>query len=207
MNDLQRYGRSCLLTDSDGLITSFNARQLPQLHLPKAFMTSADTTLPQEPGATDWAAWSRESVEMMMARNAQWPQQFGLAAGTPYRWDLDKSALVFEGALHEVVATVCLVGTTSESENSFLWSWANDAIPRHHGEALEVVHEFGREHHLALLTTARIPGGRPEATECLCIAARLQRAVGTFVDPQGDVALYFSILHLQIAPMDDQLPN
>lgn len=139
---------------------------------------------------------------MMVARNAQWPKQFGLQATPSFRWDLDSATLVLQGPLHEVVATVCLVGTTSDSEGGFVWSWANEAIPRQHGEALEVVHDFGREHHLALLTTARIPGGRPEATECLCIAARLQRAVGTFIDRQGDVTLYFTILHLQVA-MDE----
>lgn len=157
--------------------------------------------------ATDWAAWSREAVETMVARNAEWPRQFGLQGDPVYRWDLERALLVFEGPLHEVVATVCLVGTTSEREGSFVWSWANEAIPPVHGQALEVVHEFGRDHHLALLTTPRIQGGRPEATECLCIAGRLQRAVGTFIDQQGDVALYFTILHLQVAVDDDLALN
>ena len=157
--------------------------------------------------ATDWAAWSREAVETMVARNAEWPQQFGLQGQPAYRWDLERALLVFEGPLHEVVATVCLVGTTSEREGSFVWSWANEAIPPVHGQALEVVHEFGRDHHLALLTTPRIQGGRPEATECLCIAGRLQRAVGTFIDQQGDVALYFTILHLQVAVDEDLALN
>ncbi|MDH0363854.1 hypothetical protein N5D37_08615 [Comamonas aquatica] len=157
--------------------------------------------------ATDWAAWSREAVETMVARNAEWPQQFGLQGQPAYRWDLERALLVFEGPLHEVVTTVCLVGTTSEREGSFVWSWANEAIPPVHGQALEVVHEFGRDHHLALLTTPRIQGGRPEATECLCIAGRLQRAVGTFIDQQGDVALYFTILHLQVAVDDDLALN
>lgn len=162
---------------------------------------SADSNSP------DWAAWSREAVETMMARNAEWPRQFGLQGAPDCRWDLDSATLVFEGPLHEVVATVCLVGTTSDSEGSFVWSWANEAIPPQHGEALQIVHDFGRENHLALLTTARIPGGRPEATECLCIAGRLQRALGTFIDKQGDVTLYFTILHLQMSLAEDQLPN
>ena len=161
----------------------------------------------EEKQATDWAAWSREAVEMMVAKNAEWPQKLGLKGSPEYRWDLDRATLVLAGPLHEVVATVCLVGTTSDSENSFLWSWANEAISAQHGQALEVVHDFGRENHLSLLTTARIPGGRPEATECLCIAARLQRAMGTFIDQQGDVTLYFTILHAQLAPMEDALPN
>ena len=161
----------------------------------------------QEPQTTDWAAWSRETVEMMVAKNAEWPKQFGLQGSPAYRWDLDSATLVLEAPLHQVVATVCLVGTSSDSENSFLWSWANEAVPKQHGEALEVVHDFGREHHLALLTTARIQGGRPEATECLCIAGRLQRAMGTFIDKQGDVTLYFTILHAQVATEEGGLSN
>ena len=163
-----------------------------------------DTTTSPERGETDWAAWSRGAVETMMARNTEWPRQFGLQVAPQYRWDLETASLVLQAPLHEVQGTVCLVGTSSESDGSFVWSWANADIPAQHGQALEVVHDFGRKHQLALLTTARIPGGRPEATECLCIAARLQRAMGTFVDQQGDITLYFSILHLQVARAPDQ---
>jgi len=159
--------------------------------------TTTDTSTTNS--TTDWAAWSREAVETMIERNAQWPRQFGLQDAPAYHWDLDRATLTLQAPLHQVVATVCLIGTSSDSEGSFVWSWANDAIPPQHGQALEVVHDFGRQHQLGLLTTPRIQGGRPEATECLCIAARLQRAVGTFIDQQGDVALYFTLLHLQIA--------
>ncbi|WP_429950878.1 DUF6882 domain-containing protein [Comamonas sediminis] len=163
-----------------------------------------DTTTSPDGGETDWAAWSREAVETMMARNTEWPRQFGLQNAPQYHWDLESASLVLQAPLHEVQGTVCLVGTSSESEGSFVWSWANANIPTQHGQALEVVHDFGREHQLALLTTASIPGGRPEATECLCIAARLQRAIGTFIDQQGDITLYFSILHLQVVQNPDQ---
>ena len=92
---------------------------------------------------------------------------------------------------------MCLVGTSSNKDGTFVWSWGNEAIPVQHAQALEVVYDFGREHQLALLTTPCIQGGRPEATECL----------GTYVDQQGDVSLYFSILHLQVAVPNDQLPS
>lgn len=154
---------------------------------------------------TDWNAWSREAVETMVAGNAQWQRDFGLEGSPKYHWDLDTATLTLEGALGPVLATVCLVGTSSDSEGSFLWSWANEAVPRQHAQALEVVHEFGRENQLALLTTARIQGGRPEAMECLCIAGRLQRAMGTFIDKRGDVTLYFTVLHLRVEPAKDEL--
>lgn len=155
----------------------------------------------------DWAAWSREAVENMLARNQEWPAQFGLHPPLTCRWDLERALLAFEAPLHEVIASACLVGTSSEKEGSFVWSWANEAIPMQHGQALEVVHDFGRENKLALLTTPRLQGGEPVGMECLAIAAHLQRAVGTYVERQGDVALYFTLLHLQVSVPDDQPPQ
>jgi hypothetical protein len=46
---------------------------------------------------TDWAAWSREAVEMMVARNAEWPRKLGLVGAPEYRWDLDAATLVLQG--------------------------------------------------------------------------------------------------------------
>ncbi len=49
---------------------------------------------------TDWAAWSREAVEMMQARNAKWPLEFGLQGSPGCRWDLDRALLALEAPLH-----------------------------------------------------------------------------------------------------------
>lgn len=146
---------------------------------------------------TDWTQWSKDTVKQMFERNEVWQQRFALQ-GAPYRWDLDTATLTFDSPLGDVVATVCLVGTSSKSGGTFLWAWANDALPAQHGEALAVVREFGMSNGLALLTTPEIAGGQAEALECLCIAARLQHALGTFVDQAGDVTLYFSLLHFQM---------
>ncbi|WP_027014877.1 DUF6882 domain-containing protein [Comamonas composti] len=159
----------------------------------------------EKDSSTDWTQWSREAVESMMQKNSQWPAEFGLLGSPGCRWDLDSATLTLEGGLHDVVATVCLVGTTSESQGSFLWSWANDAIPAQHGQALQVVRDFGEKHGLGLLTTPQVAGARPEATECLCIAGRLQHALGTFVDQQSDVTLYFTLLHLQVVDASQRL--
>ena len=66
---------------------------------------------------TDWAEWSRESVHMMQARNAVFVSTFGLEAA-PYRWDLDSALLTFHLGECDVVADLCLVGTTSQAEGT-----------------------------------------------------------------------------------------
>ena len=142
----------------------------------------------------DWTEWSKEAANAMTARNQEWLAQYGLA-GAKAHWDLGSASLTFETPEKQVTASVCLVGTTSETGQNFLWSWANEAVAPQHGQALAAVHEFGRENGLALLTTPEIPGGKPEALECLFIAAKLQHAVGTYCEQVGDVGLYFTILH------------
>lgn len=142
----------------------------------------------------DWNEWSKEAANAMMVRNQAWQAQYGLA-GAKAHWDLGNASLTFETPEKNVTATVCLVGTSAESSQNFLWSWANEAVPPQHGQALAAVHEFGRTHGLTLLTTPEIPGGQPEALECLSIAAKLQHAVGTYWEQVGEVGLYFTILH------------
>lgn len=147
-------------------------------------------------------------MQTVFARNAAWRAEHGVPEDAPCRWDLPSATLTIERPGREpVVATVCLVGTTSHAEGTFLWSWANAAVPPQHGQALEQVREFGLANGLGLLTTPLIQGGKPEATECLCIAAHLQRATGTVIDQQDDVGLYFTILHIhRTAPAASTAP-
>jgi hypothetical protein len=144
--------------------------------------------------ATDWAAWSRESVQLMKERNQSWPDRLGVAVDAPYRWDLDAGTLRFERSLGQLVARICLVGTASECEGTFLWSWANESIPEAAKRGLQGVHQFGTDHSLSLLTTPEFPGGRPEGLEMLAIAGRLLDAEGIFIDRSGDVTLFFALL-------------
>src|SRR5687767_7024312 len=128
-------------------------------------------------GATDWAAWSREAVQLMRRRNADWEQRFTLQ-GCPFVWDLETASIRFERTLDDVVASICLVGTTSSPEGTFLWAWANEAIPSVTRRGLDLVRAFGAKHDLSVLTTAELPGGRPEALEMVAIAGRVLDADG-----------------------------
>ena len=133
----------------------------------------------------------------MFERNADWRNKYGLD-GAAYRWDLSKGLLIFDRGSDQVLGRICLVGTTSKSAGTFLWSWGNTSIPAIHSEALASVREFGEKHCLGLLTSPEVRGGRPEAIECMCIAGRIQRAIGTFSDQVGDLGLYFTIVQFEV---------
>ena len=133
----------------------------------------------------------------MAARNAAWPARYGLEK-RPFRWDLETATFRFERPGDAVVASLVLIGTTSEVEGTFLWSWANDAIPPAARQGLETVRDFGVRHDLALLTEPELKGGRPEALEALAIAGRILDAPGVFIDPAGDVTCFFVLTAFRV---------
>ena len=146
---------------------------------------------------TDWAEWSRQAVAEMDRRNTAWLARFGLAS-RPYRWDLDRARIRFERGGEAVVADLCMIGSVSECEGTFLWAWANDMIPEAATAGLDRVRRFGEEHDLPLLVTSEFPAGRAEGLELLAVAGRIQEAEGGFVDREADVTMFFTLHRFRV---------
>ena len=138
----------------------------------------------------------------MSARNEAWISRLELKRA-PFRWDLVAAELRFDRATDHVVADLCLVGTVSEATGTFLWAWANDAIPPAATRGLDVVRSFGATHDLPRLTTAEWPGGRADGLEMLAIAGRLQEATGGFIDRAAELELFFTLHRFRLRPGSD----
>src|SRR5262245_48402709 len=106
--------------------------------------------MPTQP-ETDWSAWSREAVRLMRERNDAWVRDYGLE-GCRYRWSLDEARIVFASEQGDVSADICVLGSLSASQRTFLWAWANEVIPAQARKGLEAVREFGEKNALQLLT-------------------------------------------------------
>jgi hypothetical protein len=155
------------------------------------------------PESTDWDAWTRDAQRLMQERNEAWRNRFALRE-EPHRWDLQTGTLRFERTDDDVVAEARLVGTASESEGTFLWSWANEGLPRRARTGLELVREFGRQHGLPLLDTPDFRCGRAQGTAMLATAARILDADGLFVDRGGDVTFFFALFRFEVRPKNEQ---
>ena len=155
---------------------------------------------------TDWAAWSRAAVALMNERNQAWIRRYQLTS-SPYRWRLDPPILEFPRASDRVQARICCIGTVSKSEGSFLWSWANEAIPAPAKDGVESVRAFGSRHHLHLLTSASWAGGHPEGLEMLAVSGRVLDAEGIWVAPAEDVTSYFTLSGFLVSPREDPVAD
>ena len=144
---------------------------------------------------TDWSAWSQEAVALAQARNEAWQSRFGLVDAR-YAWDLERGEIVFQRALDDVVANLCLMGTIAGG--AFVWAWANDSIPVTATGRIELVRAFGYEHELTLLTTPSFPSDRAKGLELLAVAARVQDAEGAFLDSTDDAVVLFTLWNFRV---------
>jgi hypothetical protein len=153
-------------------------------------------------GERDWGRWSREAVEFMQGRSRAFIERFELA-GRPFRWNLDAGQIAFVRSGDAIVADLCVVGSVSASEGTFLWSWANEAIPGRARDRIHEVRAFGTTHDLGLLTTAEWPATRAEGLEMVAVAGRILDGDGVFVATEGDLALFFVLHRFRAEPMND----
>ena len=144
----------------------------------------------------DWRAWSREPVHLMQERNSHWVRDYDLEHRR-YHWSIPDAQLVFpcEGA--SVLADICVIGSISVSAGTFLWAWANGAIPAHARRDLDRVREFGQRNALELLIKPEWKGGRSDGLEAAAVAGRVLDADGIWIAPKGDVTLFFALTNFR----------
>ena len=145
----------------------------------------------------DWSQWSRDATQLMSRRNDEWRSKYQLA-GAQYFWDMNTGQITFRTADHQVRAAICIIGSTSISEGSFLWSWANETIPHISKERIYEVRTFGKTHDLTLLVDAEWPGTKEDGLEMLTVSSRILDAEGAWVAPVGDVTLFFALLNFNL---------
>jgi hypothetical protein len=150
----------------------------------------------------DWAAWSGEAVQIMQTRNRAFIEKFDLS-NRPYRWSLEQGQIAFPTAADVVVADLCVVGSVSVCEGTFLWAWENETIPVQARRRLEEVRTFGAKHELALLTTGEWRGGRAEGVEMVAVAGRVLDAEGVWIAPEGDVTLFFTLHRFRVQRLSE----
>jgi len=128
----------------------------------------------------------------MQQRTNAWVRDYGLN-GRRYHWSLDEAQMVFPSESDQVVADICVLGSLSVSEGTFLWAWANEAIPSQARRGLERVREFGEENALDRLAQPEWSADRADGLEMTAVAAKLLNAEGVWVAPTGDVTLFFAL--------------
>ena len=134
------------------------------------------------------------SHEYLSAAQARLKEHFGLGTHDRYFWDEPNALLEFSTADEpRVTASTRVVGSVSSKSGTWLWSWANPNLARHHWEDILEVKRFGEAHGVWQLTTAKWEADEADGWEMTAIAANMLRAEGAYRLPYPHT-YYFVLL-------------
>ena len=118
-----------------------------------------------------------------------------LGEDAQYSWDLEQAAISWSRAGAEFCrARLTLIGTVSLSESTWLWSWANDSLPRSAVGDMGRVRQYGELHEFPVLPWESFNQHPELVREARVVSAAVLDAAGLWTDQAGDVQLHF-LLH------------
>jgi hypothetical protein len=138
-----------------------------------------------------WDEFLAAATEYLQARQDWLRDEFGL--GEWPRWDYDQPTATLRFSADGktgVVADMQVVGSTSTSSGTWLWSWANDSILAPAMGDMERVRAYGEAHGFDKLVQAKWPGDESDGWEMTAAAAYILQAEGGYRAPHERGALF-----------------
>lgn len=138
---------------------------------------------------------SREALRLQTQAHCD---SWGL--GKSGRWDFDQDSgeLVFTFPDKIARAPGQIIGSFNTRENSWLWAWANpsilDAIKR---DSMKV-RDYGGQHGIRRLTTAKWQGAESDAWDMAALACRLCQSNGAYRGPAGATLIFITFGEVQL---------
>jgi hypothetical protein len=145
--------------------------------------------------AQQFSKFRHQAVHELMHLNQLCEEQFRISALPRWDYELGRGTLTFsENGVPKVSAMIQVVGTTSVSDGTWMWGWANKSLPQRVKTAVGKVREFGRAESISELTKSVLPDDEHLGWEMTAIAAKVLGAKGAYRCPgeNGFVYLIYS---------------
>jgi hypothetical protein len=141
-----------------------------------------------------------EAVHALMRLNEDCENKFRISSWPRWDYDLERGTLTFsQDDVPKVVASIHLVGTSSNTSGTWLWGWGNGSLPAAATEALKAVRAFGEEEGVVQLTSARVPDDEYLGWGMTAIAAQILGSKGGYRCPGSDGFIYVVYTELRFA--------
>ena len=151
----------------------------------------------------EFTQFSHDACHELMRLNEQCDQQFRILSWPRYDYDLKTGTLIFsKDNIPGVITNIQVVGTTSTSEGTWLWSWANISLPKNSTEQMDAVRAYGEGENLAALKNSYAEDDEYLGWEMTAIAAKILGAKGGYRCPSNDGFIYFIYTDLAFAEVN-----
>jgi uncharacterized protein DUF6882 len=148
----------------------------------------------------------REAMHQLMRLNEECEKEFCISSWPRWDYDLERGRLTFsQEGVPKVLASIHVVGTTSISGGTWLWSWANERLPATVTTAVAKVREFGVAEGVAQLAEAELPDDEHLGWGMTAIAAKLLGAKGAYRCPFDDGFIYVVYSSIKLAADESEI--
>ncbi len=150
--------------------------------------------------AEQFSDFRHAAVHDLMGLNKKCDEDFHINSWPRWDYDLERGTLTFsQDKMPKVIASIQVVGTTSTTEGTWLWGWANENMPKTVTKAIEKVRVFGEAQNLAELTQSSCPDDEYLGWAMTAIAARVLEAKGAYRCPGHDGFVYLLFSSIRFA--------
>lgn len=148
----------------------------------------------------EFAKFRHEAVHSLMRLNKSCEHEFRISSWPRWHYDLERGTLSFlNDDQPRVIASIQVVGTTSERSGTWLWSWANESLPENATRSMMKVRAFGEQESLSDLTTPSAADDAYVGWGMTAIAAKIIGAKGGYRCPGENGFLYVAYMDLSFA--------
>ena len=148
----------------------------------------------------EFAKFRHDAVHALMRLNESCEREFQISSWPRWDYDFERGTLKFsKDEIPRVVASIQVVGTTSETSGTWLWSWANNYLPGEVTKRMERVRAFGEKEGVAELTGPSATDDEHLGWQMTAIAARVLDSKGAYRCPGKDGFIYLVYTDLSFA--------
>ena len=146
----------------------------------------------------EFKAFLDGSMEGLRLQNQAHQDTWGL--GKAVRWDFAQTTgeLIFTFPDKTVRSPAQIIGSFNSQAGSWLWAWANlsilDPIKR---DAIKVK-EYGEQHNIKRLTTAKWQAAESDCWHMAALACRLCKSNGVYRGPAGATFVFITFGEVQL---------
>ncbi|MFK0113207.1 DUF6882 domain-containing protein [Streptomyces sp. NPDC091217] len=149
---------------------------------------------------SDWEAVALAARERARSRQVAMVERFGLSGDVQYDWSMDDAHITWsrDGKVF-LTGRLTVIGSVSVAQQTWLWSWANESLPRAALGDIERVRQFGEENDYPVLPWPGFDYHPELVAEARMVAASVLDAEGLWVESTDDVQLHFMVHDLVLA--------
>lgn len=165
-------------------------------------LLGGDSTATNNGEPAEFATLLEGSMEGLRLQTEAHENTWQFGQEEQWNFNQDSSELVFTFADKIARAPAQIIGTFDGKTSTWLWAWANPSIDKPLKTAAHRVLDYGKQHSIARLTTAKWAAEEMDGWQMTALANRLCSSNGAYRGPAGTTLVFMTFGEIQLINKD-----